>query len=75
MKTNHLKAVAGTTPEDNDLWQLYHYNIAKNHNQRYMIVDFISWFLLRFYYVFRLVFTVKYALKGLQYGQSLCMHS
>ena len=30
-----------------------------------VIVGFVSWFLLRFYYVFRLV---KYALKGLHYG-------
>ena len=38
MKTNHLKAFAGTSPGYNNIWGLYHYNIAKNHNQRYTII-------------------------------------
>ena len=33
-----MKAFAGTTTEDNDFSRLYHYNIAKNHNQRYTII-------------------------------------
>ena len=33
-----LKGFAGTSSNDNNLWGLYHYNIAKNHNQRYAII-------------------------------------